>query len=199
MTENSGGASSELPEHVRAYLKKFQGPARQKEEIACEHIQRHIQSESDLFLRQYMQDTLIHFCRDDSMLVSYIYETYWDEWISKERDLNRSTQPIDLYIQLERILASQSNSDGYLKGNDRGRYPLCIPGHHAGETKTRNVDKSAVSPSRFRGSYYKFGVHLFFVGHAIQQVLSYLQDRYGIDFGKLEEERNRTLGKPNSN
>lgn len=196
MVEDTTDNTAPMPsEHVRAYLEKFVGEARRKEAAACSRIERDIQAENELFVRQFMQDTLTHFCRDDSMLVSYILDTYWDEWVAKERELNRSTQPIDLYIQLETILASESNSDAYLKGNNPGRYPLCIPGHHAGETKTRNVDKSKISPSRLLGSYYKFGVHKYFVGRAIQRLLSHLQHRYGIDFNKLEEQRAQSYKK----
>lgn len=183
-----------VPDYFQRYLDSLKESARrhseQEEREACAAMQSQIDREEDFEIRQFMQDTLEHYCQDGSMLVSYVYKTYWHEWISEQRALQKEVEPIELYIALESILANQSDYSGYTKTYGGPRYPLTIPGNYSRQTRVRNIDAN-VSRVNFLRSYYKFGVHEFHVGQAIKNILNHLEKRYGLDFRKLERSYQR--------
>src|SRR3990172_6595439 len=116
------------------------------------------------------------------MLFYYFYEQCWEKKIQEQRTLQKKIQPMELYIQLEDILASQSNSYEYTKTFSSHRYPLTVPGNFSGETKVRDVNETDFLPARFVKSYYKFGVHTYHVGSAIRNILDCLEERYSLNF-----------------
>ena len=153
-----------------------------------------IDGEEDTEIKQFMQDTLEHYCDERSMLLSYIYENCWQEWVEDRRALQKEIQPIGLYIALETILASQSDSSGYTQNLGGPRYPLIIPDNYSSERKVRNVDPD-VSPAQFLNSSYRFGVHQLYVGRAIKNILNHLEECYDLNFVELERNRQREIKK----
>ena len=93
-------------------------------------------------LRAFMQSTVEYYCRDCSMLLSYILDDCWCDWIRKEKQRMRTVRPIELYIDLESIMAGCCDTTGYTRGNNTTKYSLRIPGSWDGETTVRSVDKN---------------------------------------------------------
>ena len=197
MPADTGGhkGNASTPDYLEKYLDSLRSEGRahseQAEREAYAKLQSQIAGEKNGEVRQFMQETLDHYCQGGSMLLSYIYENRWHEWIKEQRSLQKQVQPIELFISIESILANQCVSSGYT--NTYGpRYPLTIPGNYpnAGTNRVRNLDAN-VPRARFLSSYYKFGVHEFRAGHAIKKILDHLEDRYGLDFKKLERTHQR--------
>lgn len=186
------------PDYFGIYLRNLKSEGRahseQAERKAYSEMQLKIEREKNREIKHFMQDTLEYYCIDGSMLLSYIYENYWDEWVKKQKYLQRAIQPMELYIALESILADKSDSSEYTKTPGGPRYPLTIPGNYPGqpENRVRHVGTD-VSGARFLKSYYKFGVHKFHVGSAVKNILDYLEDRYDLDFKELERSRQRAV------
>jgi hypothetical protein len=190
-----------IPDHFQMYLDILKQGVRahseQTEREAYAEMQSQIDREEDREIRQFMQDTLEYYCQDCSMLLSYIWGTYWHQWIKEQRALQSEAQPIELLIALESILANQCDSSGYTKTYGQRRSELTIPGNYPGTApmETRNVDTN-VPRARFLNSYYKIGVHKFRVGHAIKNILDHVEERYGLDFKELERIHQRAGKKP---
>ena len=55
-----------------------------------------------------------------------------------------------------------------------------------------NVDRD-VPPALILKSFYEFGGHKFRIGHAIKNILDYLEERFGLDFEELERIHQRAL------
>jgi hypothetical protein len=202
MPADKGGheGNASIPDHFEKYLDSLRSEGRthseQAEREAYTKMQSQIAGEKNGEVRQFMQEMLEHYCQDCSMLLSYIYENLWHGWIKERRSLQKQVQPIELFVSIELILASQCDSSGYTKTYGP-RYPLTIPGNfqNAGTKRVRNLDAN-VPRARFLNSYYEFGVHRFRVGHAIKKILDHLEKRYGLDFKKLE--RAQRAGKRNA-
>lgn len=99
-------------------------------------------------------------------------------------------KPIELCIALEEIFASghsenRSNASPDSVNFSSKRYPLNIGG-----SKKRKLAEDT-NPVEFFFSYYKFGAHKLDIGRIITDILKYLEDRYELDFVKLEKERER--------
>lgn len=178
-----------LPDCVHDFiagLKSDGGNFSEQEEIdAALEIQKRIDKEKDQHIKQFMEDTLAYYCKDRSMLLSYILDARWHDWIREQRVLKKKMQPIELYIELERIMAKEADSTGYTKQYSSPPYKLRIPENYEGFREFRQVDPN-VSPAKFARSYYKFGIHTLRVGSAIKGILEHLENRYGISFKELE-------------
>lgn len=166
--------------------------SKQEEEKAYSKMLVDIDKETNPFIKAFMQDTVLYLCKEE-MLFTYYLGQRWNDVIQEEREILKSVQPIDLYIELEKILANQSDSYGYTKTFSSHRYPLNIPGHYTGVEKVRYIDKSEISPACLLRSYYKFGVHTYRVGHAIKNIIECMEDRYGLNFKELEDSYQRSL------
>ncbi len=160
------------------------------ENDAFRRMRADIEEEKDKETRQFMVDTVVHYCKDCSMLLSYILNEYWHAWIRDYRRQMKKVKPLELYIDLERIMSMCCDSTTYTKQSNSPRKTLTIPGNHSGEERITYVN-SEVSNVGLLNSYFKFGSHKFFVGQAISHTVSHLEERYGLDFEKLERARRR--------
>ena len=149
-----------------------------------------IEKERDPETRRFMVDTLVHYCKDCSMLLSYILNEYWRVWIRDYKRKKKTVKPLELYIRMERIMSMCCDSTAYTKQAMSPRRTLTIPGNYSGEQPISYVDHE-VSNVGLLNSYFKFGSHKFFVGQAISEIVSHLEERYGLDFDKLERARQR--------
>ena len=162
----------------------------QLERNAYQAMMTQIEQEENEELRAFMQSTVEYYCRDCSMLLSYILDDCWNDWIRKEKRRMKTVRPIELYIALESIMAGCCDTTGYTGPNNTTKYPLRIPGSWDGEKTVRYIDKNVPRVGMLR-SYFKFGVHKFLVGQAIHLIIGHLEKRYGLDFVKLEKARRR--------
>jgi hypothetical protein len=179
---------SDTPPDLRQFFDTIARPhSIDKERDAYRKLRLSIDNEQDPEIRIFMEETLEYHCQEAPMLLSFVLESLWEEWIQKQRASQLLIQPIQLFIALESILANDTDSSAYTK-NPGPRYPLTVPGHHSSETKTKNVDRN-IPAARLLRSYYKFGAHKLYVGRAIRDILDYLQTRYKIDFNELEHQR----------
>ena len=160
------------------------------ERNAFDRMQADIEKEKDMETRQFMVDTVVHYCKDCSMLLSYILNEYWHVWIRDYKRKKKKVSPLELYIDLERIMSMCCDSTSYTKQSISPRKTLTIPGNHSGEERITYVNKG-VSNVGLLNSYFEFGSHKFFVGQAISGMVSHLEERYGLDFDKLERARQR--------
>ena len=73
------------------------------------------------------------------------------------------------------------------------RYPVCYKFEHDGqiyEDKTKYGLGSA-SARGVSGAYYRFGTNLLSIGLALEKVLTFIEDRYDIDFEELEKKHQK--------
>ena len=147
-----------------------------------------IGDETEDEIKQFMQDTLTYYCRDRTMLLSYIYDNVWGTRIKERRNLLELIQPKGLYIDLVSILTQCCDTTGYTGPMETTKFPLTIPGSWDSDTKIRNISPD-VSRVGLLHSYLKLGVHKFRTGLAIKEIINHLQERYGIDFCELERTR----------
>ena len=144
-----------------------------------------IENEEDREIKKFMWDTLEYYCQDRAMLLSYIQDNCWNRWVNEQRNLQKTVQPLEIFIDIESIMAGCCDTTGYTGPNDTTKYNLTIPGAWDGETKTRHLRKD-VSRIGLLRSYFKFGVHKFLVGRAIKEIIEYFETRYDLDFNELE-------------
>ncbi len=189
--EGNASISDNLQKHLDGLKSNGRAHSEQAEREAYVKMQSQIDREKNREIRQFMQDTLEHY-QDGYMLQTYLYEEVWYQAIKRQRVMQNEVQPIELYIALESILANKGDSSGYTKTSYQPRYPLTIPGNYSGWTRERNVDTN-VPRVNFLNSYYKFGVHKFWVGSAIKSILDHLEKRYGLDFEELERVHQRAV------
>lgn len=78
------------------------------------------------------------------------------------------------------------------------RYPINVPNSEGEYTKVRgNINNSYliqskdINPDMVSYMKYKFGSNELFVGKGIINVLTYLENRYDIDFWELEKNRKK--------
>lgn len=76
------------------------------------------------------------------------------------------------------------------------RYPISFPDKKGEYKKIRMninrsimVDDEDITKSSVTYMKYKFGTNELFVGKGIISILKYLENRYGIDFNELEQNR----------
>ena len=131
-----------------------------------------------------MSDTVLHYCNDDSMRLSYVYETYWRQWIRKQKTLEEAMQPIELYIALERIMSSKTEFHRLHEDDLVASLAATDPGPLLG------TDRGAPRWRRcFSGTVLRLLLQNrrpLMLGHALKEMLDYLEQRYGIDFKELE-------------
>ena len=180
-----------LPDHFTKYLSQLKADSSEHssevETATFLKMQSDIDEEKDPEIKSFMQATVDNYCNEVSMLLSYIYDTYWVEWIAKQRKLLSNIPPMELLLAIEGIFASESDSSAYTKALTSRRYPLTVPEHYVGATTVHNVGKQ-ISPTKFVNSYYKFGSHRFKVVAGILDTLAFLEERYSLDFRELESQ-----------
>lgn len=157
----------------------------EEEQVLYRQLVNSIESESDIQLKEYKEATLEHYCRETHMLMTDFLDQEWQYRIEKFVERTKSVKSVDLFIQLESIIATHIDSSKYTQSSGP-RFPLTIPGHYNGAESTRNVS-SAYPAVRLLDSYYQLGSHKLHVGRLICEVLEQLQKRYKIDFAVLEK------------
>ena len=166
---------------------------RQKEKDAYLAMKSAADIEVNGSIRGFMRDTLSYYGDGKEMLFSYIYEICWDNWVAQKRETLEMMEPFALFLELEDILSRGADSSGYTKNSNQYRWRLTMPGYYSEEWTARNFDTESLSPILFQRSFYKFGVHKFFVGLIILNILKFLENRYGLDFRSLESEYCKNL------
>jgi hypothetical protein len=159
--------------------------SRSEEEAAFAVIMSEIESENHPAIRLFMEDLLLSSCADAQVLPSVLYKFNWKESVKQERALSLKF-PTDLYVEIERLLSRHIGSryapDGVV------RYPLTIPKNRPGQRKRMNVDSATTSPSKILGAHYKSGSNKYYVGKAIESLIEFLEQRYGLHIADLEAE-----------
>ncbi len=111
---------------------------------------------------------------------------------------------VTLIAELEYLIGSQcynpNSYDGWnhVEGCDF-RYPISIKTNNNSEdfTKIRRnilrsyIPKEEITLDALKYMKYKFGSNELFIGLGIIDVLKFLEDRYNLDFSKLEEKYNK--------
>lgn len=76
------------------------------------------------------------------------------------------------------------------------RYPINVPNDEGKYQKIRSritnsylIDDKDITPSAVKYMKYKFGSNELYVGKGIINILEYLEERYNIDFEKLEDNK----------
>lgn len=102
---------------------------------------------------------------------------------------------------LENIIGSEcynpNSYDGWndVEGSDF-RYPIIVPKGNGEFVKIRaNINTSAlidhndITPDMMKYMKYKFGSNELFIGIGLIKALDYLENRYGLDFNALENQK----------
>lgn len=103
----------------------------------------------------------------------------------------------ELEFQIGRECYNPKSYDGW---NDiegcSFRYPINVPNEDGRMTKIRGrindtymILSETLTPDAVRSMKYKFGSNELYIGQGLINVLEYLEDRYGLDFERLENER----------
>jgi len=188
--DKAGGPS--LPDYLTTYLQQIKPDTRGSSDAV--EIQKyltmraHIDKEATADIKQFMEGMLAEVCKEAAMLLSYYYGALWQDRVRARRALHKKIQPMALYIALEDIMARQTDASTYTQNPTRGRKNLILPGNFS-PSKEISYVSADTPPPLLLGSFYKFGSHHFHVGHAIKAILEHLEDRYGLDFRKLEKAR----------
>lgn len=177
------------PRDLADYFAELKSSGRQFSEQAETEVfhamQREIDAEPEKDVQTFMAEKLEAVCTEGEMLLSYVYSTLWREWIEGRKKINSTYPPMALCLDLEHILASRIDSSAYTKNSTGPRYPLTIPSLLGKPKSIRNPDHE-MSAAEFSSSYYAFGVHQFYVGQRIWDMLRLIERRYGLDFKILE-------------
>lgn len=107
-----------------------------------------------------------------------------------------SYKNIKLLAELEYLVGKEcfnpNSLDGYRNIQGQGyRYPVTIPYEQSGkgaETKIewKLSDLTWIEPHHLIKSKYKFGSNHLYIGRGIENILTFIENRYGIDFDELE-------------
>ena len=104
-----------------------------------------------------------------------------------------------LIAELEMLIGSECyNPSSYDGWNDvegcEFRYPVNIRNQEGKFVKIKTnvnttalLDKADITPDSIKYMKYKFGANELFIGLGIIHILEYLENRYGLDFNKLEK------------
>ncbi len=103
-----------------------------------------------------------------------------------------------IIAELEFLIGSEcynpSSYDGWndIEGCDF-RYPVNVPREDGKYIKVKgNINKTAlidpkdITPAAITYIKYRFGANELFIGKGLLKVMSYLENRYGLDFNELE-------------
>ncbi|MCH4005848.1 MAG: hypothetical protein LKE86_01435 [Eubacterium sp.] len=106
-------------------------------------------------------------------------------------EINKKT--MELICRLESIIGEQCSNDDSYNGwtNEYGcdyRYPVTYNISDTDSSKSRGIAPIS-NPQYIRTLRYRFGANKLYIGNGIIQVLEYLEDRYGIDFSELENNK----------
>lgn len=102
----------------------------------------------------------------------------------------------DLEYEIGSECYNPNSYDGWndIEGCDF-RYPINYPDKDGEYTKIRSnirssyfVDDKDITADRVEYIKYRFGSNELFIGKGLINVLTYLEDRYGIDFVELEKQ-----------
>jgi len=191
---------SALPDFFTTYLQRIEPHTRGSSEAAERQtyatMRAHIDKEANDDIKQFMGGMLSEVCKDAAMLLSYFYNTHWHDYVRARKSLHKQVQPMPLYIALENIMARHTDSSTYTQNPTRARKTLTLPGNYSPSKQVSHLGADT-PPPLLLNSFYKFGSHHFLVGRAIKGILDHLEERYGLDFRKLEKARlEGTEGRP---
>lgn len=173
------------------------------QEQAYGEITAQIEAEQDPVTRADRQDGLDQAIRHASMKFTYIRDEFIPDFVDSKvrsreatersrRRAKRELAPFALYAEIERILAKATAPLDQFGDRRTGplssrRWALSISEGYLEEGEANSA--MAPSPETFRGSYYKFGAVNFYVGSAVEEIVTAIAARYGLDFRKLERKR----------
>jgi hypothetical protein len=154
------------------------------EQIAAgREIQSILNAETDPDLREYIND-LVANPKDGALLTDLATSLTFE--LDDLRELKAALPPVSLLVDMEQITSKHADSGGYSAPFATKRYPARLP-KGAGYDSTHNVPHD-VSPLKIARAYYKLGNGRFNVGPAMVQIISFLQERFGLDFNDLERQ-----------
>ncbi len=121
-----------LPEYARQYLEAVPEhrpkASVDEERRVCEALWDTIGKEIDQRLQKLMTERFETYCRtfaDNNHVLSYIYRERWEDETEEDRRL--LARPLQLYWELEDIIARYADASGYTKQTGPDRYPLRVP------------------------------------------------------------------------
>lgn len=105
----------------------------------------------------------------------------------------------EVIADLEYIVGSSTYNQNAAYGDgDYFRYPINVPDGKNEYHKIRdnikeytliNRKRKGISVNSILEMHYLFGSNELYIGRAIVRIMEYLEERYGIDFNDLEENR----------
>jgi hypothetical protein len=105
---------------------------------------------------------------------------------------------VKLIAELEYLIGQECYNphsyDGYQNIYGQGfRYPVVISYVEDGVERERRCynrlsELKGIKPHNLKSAKYHFGANHLYIGQALENILTYLEDRYGISFDKLEAE-----------
>lgn len=110
--------------------------------------------------------------------------------------INKST--IKIITDMEYIIGSQCYNPNSYNGwtGEEGcsfRYPVYTAKEQEGTYEAYkyrgHIDE--ISPNEVDTIKYKFGSNHLYIGEGLEKILTYLEDRYDIDFEKMEKEKRK--------
>ena len=108
-----------------------------------------------------------------------------------------------LICEIEYLIGSECyNPNSYDGWNDVDgcdfRYPISFPNENGEYRKIRGkitdryiIDEKDITPETVNYMKYRFGSNELYIGKGIINVLSFLEERYGISFNELEKRRKK--------
>ena len=182
----------QLPYVVRRNIEHFTNTEseRQVEVDAYGKLIELIEREYDEFTKCVYRQALDYII-ELPMRLSYVREqtSYFEDALKRQKAARDALQPFELFEAIERVVCGATTAFA----EDR---PSRTTLHADAEfQKTQEIRPAsaqysgAVLPDNFRGSYYKFGSHKYFIGRAIEESVRMIEKRYGINFKDMEIKR----------
>lgn len=160
-----------------------------------EYIISRIEKEPTPKIKKFMQGKLHYFFSKYPSTeyidnIKNIDKKSFNKMVATERELQSRLMPFDLFINLERILSSNSKSSKYTTQEDfNPRYPINIDLVSGEKSKVKNTPLSnSILASEFLDSHYSFGSHDFYAGLALLEIIEFLKTRYNLNFEELEKQ-----------
>lgn len=191
---DQGKSTSDFGEEVlEAYFRSNPpGSFREAETAAFHKLADRFRRLKDPHLKEFMRGRMSDEYLTGAMRLSYVVEHVWSRDLKDAKEKLAQAYPMKLCSELENIFAHRVDSSAYTKQYyQTRRHPV----RGVGYNNSRGIP-SDLSPLRFDNAHYKLGSHTLFIGCAINEVLSHIEARYGINFAELEKAKLRKSDSP---
>jgi hypothetical protein len=178
-----------IPQLVIEYSKAHSSNDREydNEIMAYRRFVERYKGERDRNKRLVMQNALqfLLFSRQHDMKPSYALAEDLDCALRDERNAKKAMYPLPIHQSVANILTSATYTKGRGRTTNWQMHTSASSSEFTGEGRNWFDDWNA---QEVLGSYVKFGSHRFAVGSTTQRILGLLEERYELDFKKLEKE-----------